>query len=214
MNELISDSQITKCMSRYSVSVPDSLFSQIRTYISMLLKWTSKISLTTVVDPLEILKFHIGESLFASSVVPIKNGRLADVGSGAGFPGLPLAMLLPRLEVVLIESNLKKATFMSEVIRTIEMRNAKVWRGRVEEMALDGSDHLDFVTARALGHHDDLLAWSKKALKAEGKVILWLGLDEAARVARAEDWRWSSPIPIPDSERRVILVGSPSEPYR
>lgn len=214
MNELISDSQLKKFLDRYSVSVPDGLFASIRTYILMLLKWNSKISLTTVVDPLEILKFHIGESLFAASSVPLENGRLADVGSGAGFPGLPLAMLLPHLDVVLIESNLKKATFMSEVIRTLEMRNVKVSRGRMEEMAVSGADRFDFVTARALGHHEELLAWSRKSLSPFGKVTLWLGSDEATRLSEAVGWNWLNPIPIPDSERRVLLVGSPSEPFR
>src|SRR5271154_7070181 len=152
MTELISDLQVRRCLDRYGVDVPDGLCASIRTYISMLLKWNSKISLTTVVDPVEILKFHIGESLFAGPAVPVENGRLADVGSGAGFPGLPLAMLLPKLYVVLIESNLKKATFMSEVIRALELRNAKVWRGRVEDMPLGNADRFEFVTARALGH--------------------------------------------------------------
>lgn len=214
MNELISDSEIKKCLDRYSASVPDSIFPSIRTYISMLLKWNSRISLTTVVDPVEILKFHIGESLFAASAVPIENGRLADVGSGAGFPGLPLAMLLPNLDVILIESNLKKATFMSEVIRTLGLKNATVSRGRMEEMAFHDSNRFDFVTARALGHYEKLLAWSKNALTPAGNVALWIGSDEAARVSMIGAWKWLSPIPIPDSERRVILVGSPPEPSR
>lgn len=214
MDEPISNSQIEKLLDRYSVAIPDGLSASIRTYISMLLKWNSKISLTTVINPNEILKFHIGESLFAASAVPIKNGRLADVGSGAGFPGLPLAMLLPQLDVVLIESNLKKATFMSEVIRTLDLRNAMVWRGRMEEMSVEGADRLEFITARALGHHDNLLAWSKKALSPAGRLILWLGSDEAARISKAEGWRWLNPMPIPDSERRVILVGSPSKAPR
>src|SRR5580704_11354283 len=149
----LTNSQMEKSLGYYGVEVRNGLLEAIRTYISILLRWNSKISLTTVTDPLEILKFHFGEGLFAAKSVPIKNGRLADVGSGAGFPGLPLAMLLPDLEVVLIESNLKKATFLSEVIRTLTLGNVKVWRGRMEDMPLDAKSRFDFVTARALGHH-------------------------------------------------------------
>ncbi len=208
MTEL-TNSQMEKVLGEYGVEVRNGLLEAIRTYISTLQRWNSKISLTTVTDPLEILKFHFGESLFAAREVPIKYGRLADVGSGAGFPGLPLAMLLPDLDVILIESNLKKATFLSEVIRTLALGNAKVWRGRMEDMPLDAKSRFDFVTARALGHHEHLLTWSKAALASAGKIVLWVGAEEAARVSAAERWKWLSPISIPASERRVLLVGSP-----
>src|ERR1700722_6272713 len=112
MTESLSDLRIAKILGAYGVATSPALADSIRNYISMLLRWNSKISLTTVVDPVDILKFHFGESLFANSGVPISFGRLADVGSGAGFPGLPLGIFLPDLEVVLIESNLKKATFL------------------------------------------------------------------------------------------------------
>jgi 16S rRNA (guanine527-N7)-methyltransferase len=205
----LTNSQMEKSLGYYGVEVQDRLLEAIRTYISILLLWSSKISLTTVTDPLEILKFHFGESLFAAKSVPIKNGRLADVGSGAGFPGLPLAMLLPHLDVVLIESNLKKATFLSEIIRTLALSNVKVWRGRMEEMPRDTMSRFDFATARALGRHEDLLAWSKETLTSAGRIVLWLGAEESARVSRADGWEWIRPISIPDSERRVLLVGSP-----
>jgi 16S rRNA (guanine527-N7)-methyltransferase len=205
----LTNSQMEKSLGYYGVEVRDELLEAIRTYISILLRWNSKISLTTVTDPLEILKFHFGESFFAAESVPIKNGRLADVGSGAGFPGLPLAILLADLDVVLIESNLKKATFLSEVIRTLKLGNAKVWRGRMEDMPRDAKSRFDFVTARALGRHEDLLAWSKETLTSAGKIVLWLGAEESARVSEAEGWEWIRPISIPDSERRVLLVGSP-----
>jgi 16S rRNA (guanine527-N7)-methyltransferase len=208
MTDSLPDSQIQKLLGLYGLTVCPALSSSIRAYISTLLRWNSKISLTTVIEPLEILKFHFGESLFAAASVPITHGRLADVGSGAGFPGLPLAMLLPQLEVVLIESNLKKATFLSEVIREQGLVNATVWRGRAEEMPLD-KDRFDFVTARALGHHEDFLAWSKKSLSSGGKVILWVGEDDARTIASDFGWNWRSPILIPDSMRRVLLVGSP-----
>jgi 16S rRNA (guanine527-N7)-methyltransferase len=208
MTEL-TDSQMEKSLGRYGVEVRKGLLEAIRTYTSILLRWNTKISLTTVTDPVGILKFHFGESFFAAEAVPIKFGRLADVGSGAGFPGLPLAILLPHLEVVLIESNLKKATFISEVIRTLTLGNAKVWRGRMEEMPRDTDSQFDFVTARALGNHDKLLSWSTGALNSTGRAVLWIGAEEADRVSPTDSWKWLSPISIPDSERRVLLVGSP-----
>ena len=123
MTESLSDLRIAEILSVYGIATSPALAGAIRTYISMLVRWNSRISLTTVVDPVEILKFHFGESLFAISKVPISFGRLADVGSGAGFPGLPLGIFLPDLEVVLIESNVKKAAFLSEVIRELKADN-------------------------------------------------------------------------------------------
>src|SRR5579862_4279118 len=134
MTESLSDLRIAALLGAYGVATSPALADAIRTYISMLLRWNSRISLTTVVDPVEILKFHFGESLFAISKVPISFGRLADVGSGAGFPGLPLAMFVRDLEVVLIESNLKKATFLSEIVRELKIDNVAVSRMRAEDI--------------------------------------------------------------------------------
>jgi 16S rRNA (guanine527-N7)-methyltransferase len=208
MSEPLPDPQIEKTLAHYGLAVSPALSASIRAYISTLLRWNTKISLTAVVVPLEILKFHFGESLFVGTAVPISHGRLADVGSGAGFPGLPLAMLFPDLEVVLIESNLKKATFLSEVIRELGLKNASVWRGRAEEMRSDECG-FDFVTARALGHHGDFLVWAKDSLNDNGRVVLWLGEDDAMIISDIAGWKWHGPIPIPNSKRRVLLVGSP-----
>jgi len=207
MNESLSNSTIAETLRPYGVAISPAVSDSIRAYISLLLRWNAKISLTTVVDPVEILKFHFGESLFAVSKVPMSNGRLADVGSGAGFPGLPLAISVPALEVVLLESNLKKSTFLSEVIRQLKIQNASVWRDRMENW--QEREAFDFVTARALGSHDEFLKWSSGALKPNGKAILWLGDRDASVISTAAGWSWGSQIPIPDSERRVLLIGSP-----
>jgi 16S rRNA (guanine527-N7)-methyltransferase len=207
MTESLSNSTIAETLRPYGVAISPAVSDSIRVYISLLLRWNAKISLTTVVDPVEILKFHFGESLFAVSKVPMSNGRLADVGSGAGFPGLPLAISVPALEVVLLESNLKKSTFLSEVIRQLKIQNASVWRDRMENW--QEREAFDFVTARALGSHDEFLKWSSGALKPNGKAILWLGDRDASVISTAAGWSWGSQIPIPDSERRVLLIGSP-----
>ena len=207
MTEFLSNSRIAEILKLYGVASSPALGDSIRTYISLLLRWNSKISLTTVIDPVEILKFHFGESLFALSNIPISDGRLADVGSGAGFPGLPLALVATSLEVILIESNLKKATFMSEVVRELKIMNATVWRGRFESFEQKAT--LSFVTARALGSYDALLKWSSAALNSDGRVTLWLGDRDAANISSIGGWNWSAAIQIPNSERRVIITGKP-----
>jgi len=202
---VISDAQIHQGLAPYGVLPDGDLLDRIRDYISLLLLWNQKISLTTVTRPEEIIRFHFGESFFAATRVPIENGRLADVGSGAGFPGIAIAMLSTNVRVTLIESNLKKSAFLSEAIRKLELSNARVVRTRMGDF---DEEILDFVTARALGLYEEVARWSSRVLTASGRLILWVGEDDGAVIARSSGWRWQNPIRIPRSRRRVLLVGS------
>jgi 16S rRNA (guanine527-N7)-methyltransferase len=202
-----SNSDIEGLLRPYGVALKSGVSGRIATYISLLLKWNRAISLTTVTDPAEIVKFHFGESIFSAAAVKFDESRLADVGSGAGFPGLPLAIALPRLNVTLIESNTKKCAFLSEVVRELRIPNVTVFRGRMEEFPL--KEPLNFIVARALGKHDELLSWAKAHLTASGKVVLWLGESDSIEISHVPDWRWESAELIPGSVRRYLLVGSP-----
>jgi 16S rRNA (guanine527-N7)-methyltransferase len=204
----LSDAEINEALRPYDVFLLPGVHEKIRAYISLLLKWNRTISLTTVTDPIRILRFHFGESLFAASIVNFTQSRLADVGSGAGFPGLPLAMAVSSLDVILIESNSKKCTFLSEIIRELDLSNVGVFRGRMEELPID-SGPFTFVMARALGHHDDLLAWAGKRLSSGGKAVLWLGDQDATDLSRRTEWNWENRVLIPGSERRYLLAGVP-----
>jgi 16S rRNA (guanine527-N7)-methyltransferase len=204
----LSNSGVEDALRPYGPPLKSGVADKVSTYISLLLKWNKTISLTTVTNPSEILKFHFGESIFATHEVNFEKSRLADVGSGAGFPGLPLAMVVPGLDVTLIESNAKKCAFLSEVVRELQLPNVTVFRGRMEDFPSD-SGSLNLIAARALGQHTELLAWSKEILAAGGKVILWLGEADCREISLNPDWRWESPELIPGSERRYLLVGSP-----
>ena len=206
MNQL-SKSTIEQALKPYGIIAPASLCEQITTYIDLLLRWNKKTSLTTVTNPDEILRFHFGESLIAAATVPIRNGRLADVGSGGGFPAVPIRMVSKDLSTILIESNQKKATFLAEIVRELCLVNVEVRRCRMEEVHLE-DENVDFVTARALGIDNRFLDWSHSSLSSEGSVVLWLGDADAGRISLNAGWKWSDPIRIPQSDRRVILHGS------
>jgi len=117
---------IRRVLGEFQLTVTDEQVGQIQQYMTMLLAWNDKVNLTAIRDPLEILYRHFCESMYAVTAVPIKNGRLADIGSGGGFPGLPIQILLPELEVFLVESNVKKATFLAEVVREVGLSRARV----------------------------------------------------------------------------------------
>ncbi|MGB0035889.1 MAG: 16S rRNA (guanine(527)-N(7))-methyltransferase RsmG [Candidatus Acidiferrales bacterium] len=198
---------IQKELQIYGLNATPEFCKSVNAYTALLLRWNQRISLTTVTDPAEILQFHFGESLFAASAVPLRDGRLADVGSGAGFPGLPLKMANPNLKLTLIESNAKKAAFLSEVVRELNL-DVKVFRGRMSDME-PNSPTFDFITARALGQFDELLEWSSRILKPSGKLVLWIGKEDAGVISKSSSWVWGIPIQIPNSRRRFLLVGTP-----
>ncbi|MGB8438212.1 MAG: 16S rRNA (guanine(527)-N(7))-methyltransferase RsmG [Candidatus Acidiferrales bacterium] len=203
-----SDVQIAQILkSYYSAAITAHFCDQVRVYIDLLLRWNRRISLTTVTDPSQILGFHFGESLFAIEKVPIRYGRLADVGSGAGFPAVPIRMALEGLHVTLIESNLKKAAFLSEAIRELKLANVVVDSRRMEDV-IDRVSAFDFVSARAVVIDDSVLAWASSALNRDGKAVLWLGQKDSAKVSLSSRFRWRPEATIPGTERRVVLVGT------
>ena len=206
-NMELSNSRIEEALQVYGCGPITGLAGRIQTYIDLLLKWNRKISLTTVTDPEEIVKFHFGESLFALSQLKFEKSRLADVGAGAGFPGLPLAMAVPELEVTLIESNIKKCAFLAEVIRQLRLTNVTVFQGRMESFS-PGDPAFSYVCARALGQFDELLAWAALHLDRAGRLLLWLGESDSKALAGRSDWNWGAPQLIPGSSRRQLLIGS------
>jgi 16S rRNA (guanine527-N7)-methyltransferase len=205
----LTSARIRKALQPYGIVPSIEVVEQIKAYIELLLKWNRSVSLTTITDVDEILRFHFGESLFALGMLPVEKSRLADVGSGPGFPGIPLAMSRSSLEVTLIEPNAKKFAFLNEVIRSLELHNAEAFRGRMEDFRhLDGS--LDVATARALGQFDDLLGWAHKQLTPLGTLTLWVGDEDARKLAADPRFKWRMPQRIPGAERRSILLGSPT----
>jgi 16S rRNA (guanine527-N7)-methyltransferase len=205
----LSDHEIEVALKAYGIATSAILCDQVRTYIELLLRWNRKTSLTSVTDPREIMRFHFGESLLAVPSVPIRHGRLADVGSGAGFPAVPIRMVLEELSVILIESNQKKATFLAEVARELRLENVDVRRNRMKEVDLR-CESVDFVTSRAIRIDDEFLNWSRNSLNSPGIVALWLGEADAAQISQKPGWNWKHPDRIPHSDRRVILHGSKS----
>ena len=156
---MLSDDLIHSCIAPFGLEPSPAMVDAIRLHVQLLQKWNKRISLTSLEDTREILERHFGESVFAVNQVPILHGRLADVGSGGGFPGLPIKMAVPDLDVILIESSTRKAAFLSEVVRTLCISNTRVLNKRMEEIN-SLIDSLVFVIGRALGDIPALLRWS------------------------------------------------------
>jgi 16S rRNA (guanine527-N7)-methyltransferase len=189
-------------------SLSEPQLVNIARYLALLRKWNERVALTSVEDEHEMVVRHFGESIFAASLVPMDAGRLADVGSGAGFPGLPLKIALPGLNVALIEPNIKKCAFLREIQTTLAVTGVEIMRCRYEEFGAR-PDSFDFICSRALGGYKRLLQWSKGLIADKGYVVLWLGIDDSTLITRTKGWVWDLPVRIPESRRRVVLIGRP-----
>jgi 16S rRNA (guanine527-N7)-methyltransferase len=203
----LSEQTIRNALKEFDLEVSNVQVSQIQQYMKVLLTWNEKLNLTAIRDPLDILYRHFCESMFAGMSVPIEEGRLADVGSGAGFPGLPLRILRPNLHVFLIESNVKKATFLAEVIRELGLADARVLVSRYEELGEEVAP-LDFVCSRAVGDFRALLEWAGSKEVAARQVVLWIGARDLEEIRGIKTWDWHEPTSVPHSMQRLLLVGT------
>ena len=198
---------IRRALAEFKLPAYDDQVLQIQQYIKILLAWNEKINLTAIRDPLEILYRHFCESMVAAEIIPERGGRLADVGSGGGFPGLPLKIIRPDLRVFLVESNLKKATFLAEVVRELGLNDAQVLVRRYEELHEEIAP-LDYVCSRALGEFPAFLSWAASDQIGAKQVILWIGARDVPEIEKISGWDWREPIQVPHSLRRLLLVGT------
>ena len=209
-NDGLSLDEIARALSPYirkTVSGPQLM--SIATYLALLKKWNQTIPLTSIEEDSEIVARHFGESMFAGSLLPMERGRLADVGSGAGFPGLPLKIAYPDLQVTLVEPNVKKCAFLREVQATLGLSGLEIVRSRYEDFGAPPAS-FDFVCSRALGGYKRLLQWCRGVLKPGGHVILWLGIEDSNLLTKTKGWNWELPVSIAESRRRVVLTGRPA----
>jgi 16S rRNA (guanine527-N7)-methyltransferase len=179
---------------------PSKLYEQLSTYLDLLLKWNARTNLTAIRDPEEIVRRHFGESLFAGRHLLPKlstQATLLDFGSGAGFPGLPIQLLCPELQVTLAESQNKKASFLREAIRTLGLQT-EVFASRVETMP--GDRLFDAITLRAVDNMLAALASATQRLTPRGWLVT---LAAGPPDASAEQY------PIPDSTNSFLTLQQP-----
>lgn len=191
--------------------LPAPLLEALRAYLEILLRWNAKVNLTSVRHPEQIVTRHFGESLLAARVLrdagtlPTEAATLADVGSGAGFPGLPIKLMLPHVAGTLIESHSKKATFLREVIRGLQLDGAEVFAGRAEAWGKTAN----VVTLRAVERFESVLPVAAELVAPRGKLCLLIGNSQIFNLRRrmGDGWKWNDPVTIPQSEERAVLLG-------
>lgn len=196
-----------------ALALDAALHDPLLRYLALLEKWNRTYNLTAIRDPREMVGKHLLDSLaMHASVATIaaRGGRLADLGTGAGLPGIPLAIAHPGLQVALVESNGKKARFMREALRTLGLGNARVVESRIEEFDAPGT--FDAITARALATLPLILALGGHLLAPDGVLLaMKAGVpeDEIAALPRGWAVREVRPLAVPGlaAERHLVVVG-------
>jgi 16S rRNA (guanine527-N7)-methyltransferase len=210
VEKLLPEETVRRALAEFQIPAESRQVVLIQQYIRILLRWNEKLNLTAIRNPLEILYRHFCESMFAAGAIPVDKGRIADIGSGPGFPGIPLKIIRPELELCLVESNVKKGTFLAEVVRELQLSNTRVLISRYEELGEELTP-LNFVCSRAVGEFAAFLEWAGSSRVDAGQVILWIGGRDLEEVQKSRQWDWREPILIPKSLQRYLLVGKKKE---
>ena len=178
---------------------------KVMAFLELLQRWNAKTNLTGIRKSEEIITRHFGESFFLATQLcqPNHTGSAIDFGSGAGFPGIPLAIYAPLMMVTLIESQNKKATFLKEAVRRLEMKNVTVFAGRGESF----TGKADVVTMRAVEKFEQSANAAAKLVAPGGRMALLIAEEQVKAARGVAGFVWSKPVKIPDSRSLVLLVG-------
>ena len=176
-------------------------------YLALLDRWNKTYNLTAIRDPREMVTRHLLDSLAMAPFV--SSGTLADLGTGPGLPGIPLAITHPGLQVTLVESNGKKCRFMREAVRKLELGNARVAESRAE--ALDEPAAYDNLTARAMDTLDGIIRVGGHLLRPGGRLLAMKGVVPHEEIAALPaGWQVESitPLVVPGlvGERHLVVV--------
>jgi 16S rRNA (guanine527-N7)-methyltransferase len=184
-------------------TLPEGTSERFRVYLELLLKWNKKISLTAVRSPEEIIRRHFVECAFVAQHLPTGIKTLLDFGSGAGFPGIPIAICRPEIHVTLSEAQLKKAAFLEEAVRLLGI-SSEVFGRRVEVMPeIRG---FDAVALRAVDKMQLALGIARPRAR---EILILLTTDEAREIyqQQTDDFRWEEPVRLPYGVHSILLIG-------
>ncbi|MDF0605781.1 16S rRNA (guanine(527)-N(7))-methyltransferase RsmG [Neisseriaceae bacterium TC5R-5] len=202
------NAELKQGLSQLSLVFSDRQIQLLEAYLALLLKWNQTYNLTAVREEQRMVSYHLLDSL---SLVPhLQQGsRLLDVGSGGGMPGIPAAIACPDLQVVVLDSNHKKTTFLRQVVLELGLRNVEVITERVE--AYQSEQQFDRITSRAFSELSEFIKLTRHLLAAGGQYLAMKGVYPYEEIAllspdvRVADVVQLS-VPGLDAERHLVRV--------
>lgn len=173
-------------------------------FVSLIEKWNKAYNLTAIRNRDEMLRLHILDSL---AILPCVSGqKIIDVGTGAGLPGIPLAILMPDREFTLVDSNSKKTRFVQQAALELRLNNVSVVHGRIENLGHEGE--YDAVLSRAFASLEDIMNMTEYLLQPEGVLIAMKGQKPESELKKIDRTYSVTPIVVPgvDAERCVVRI--------
>ncbi|MBD3385794.1 16S rRNA (guanine(527)-N(7))-methyltransferase RsmG [candidate division KSB1 bacterium] len=186
---------------------------QFTRYVELIERWQGKVHLVSKADIYRLVSKHIRESLwFADRDLISQQEHVLDLGSGAGFPGIPIKILYPEIHITLVESKRRKALFLQQVCADLNIRKADIFTQRMETLSLsDLASPVDVVVARAVAGLEILWSWSVPVLAGKGRLMTIKGKEFTEQVDELQrlfpHTRYHS-IPLRDEEKYLIVVQS------
>jgi 16S rRNA (guanine527-N7)-methyltransferase len=190
-----------------AAELDDALLASVSVHLDLLTRWNQRMNLTALRSPEEMVVRHFGESLFAARALLSRDAQheVFDIGSGAGFPGLPLKYWAPRLQLTLIESHGKKATFLREVGRALHLTGFSVLNVRAESL----SQRASLVTLRAVESFDRALITASRLVAPGGQLAVLIGETQRERALKLLPAGESTSLDLPSSQQRILLTWKP-----
>lgn len=170
---------------KINITISDEQIKKFYEYMNLLLEWNEKINLTAITEPKEVIMKHFIDSITVEKY--INNGDLvADIGTGAGFPGIPLNIIKNNTNYVLVDSLNKRINFLNEVINDLNLKNIKTVHSRVEDFAKNNREKFDVATSRAVAALNILLEYLLPLVKVGGICVCMKGSNIEEEVSNAK----------------------------
>jgi 16S rRNA (guanine527-N7)-methyltransferase len=201
--------QLAQGVQELGVALPARAQERLLQYLALLQKWNRVYNLTAVREPHRMVSHHLLDSLAVAPL--IRGATLLDVGSGAGLPGIPLALALPDTRVTLLDANHKKAAFLKQAVTELELGNAAVACERVESWK--PAMRFEVVISRALSDLAEFVALAGRHVAAGGRLAAMKGVhpyDEIAQLPQGWQVRQVTPVAVPGlrAQRHLVLMGA------
>jgi 16S rRNA (guanine527-N7)-methyltransferase len=185
-------------------SLDPATAARFEAYAALLLRWNDRTNLTAIRDEDGVISRHFVESIACARLLPAGIESLLDFGSGAGFPGIPIALCRPEIAVTLAESQGKKAAFLREAVRILGL-STKVHSARAESL----TTRFDCVTLRAVDRMDKAVQLASRLVSPGGCLALMTTGSELPilEAAAGQSWTWDKPIPLPEGDNKLLAIG-------
>ncbi len=201
----------------FDIQIDSKAMKRFAGHAAELMRWNKKINLTAIHDPLEIAIKHVLDSIIPSAIIPGDKKKLLDIGSGGGFPGIPLKILIPSLSVTLIDAAQKKISFLKQVIRTLKLKKIDAIHLRAQEMAgmVEFEKNFDVIISRALTSLEPFVAMALPLLSKNGMIIALKGNVDGEEIKAARSLvnhhamsltLQQYPLPLLEDNRTIVSI--------